>query len=647
MIRQRLIILFLLFCFPVLPSEAQTSDLLTRVANSTAWLRLLHYKKGLFGGFKSDIDGPEFFFAPRGKSDPLEELKASAEAFGRDIQVGKLKQHPQCAFPERYQFLKKELALQWADVPCPKLDEFLSRFNNPQSVSLVFSNAYPDNPASMFGHTFLRINGAAGSSKQKLDLLDQGVSYAANVGPDENPLVFYWLGLTGGYPGAFSVVPYYVKVNEYSHAETRDTWEYDLDLNAEQTLRLLRHLWEIETNSWFDYWFFDENCAYELLALLEVARPDWNMTDRAGTWVIPGESIKVVTRTPGAVKAVKFRPSYRRTLMKRFDALSSDEKDDFFRVRKGELKASEVHDVKIIDALSAYLTYQKQKNEGKASSADQQLLTQTLIRRSELGGFEADGVSRELAESLSSDHGSGLLSPRGSTQPDLGHDAIRWSLRSGVAGLASRPDSHSGLYFQELHWRSAYHDLLNNDEGYLRFSQIEFPNITLRYYPKLSDFRIERVGLLSVMSLFPMTRIEKKPSWGVDLAYQSPKDFGCLTCHTVRGRGYVGAAGFPVSSDWMIYGLALANAEIGESLRKGWRLGPGGQIAALANFYAPYKFQIRYELVSDLFQTDRSKTFYELSTEHSWSLSPAWELRAAYSLSRAYDEAKLGIQYYF
>lgn len=603
-------------------------------------MRLVHYRKGTFGGYKSDVDGPEFFFSPRGKTDPLAELKATAEAFEKDIQVGKLKQHPQCAFPERYRFLKKELALSTTDVPCPKLDEFLSRFHNPQSISFVFSNAYPDNPASMFGHTFLRINSAPPTSGAgKLDLLDQGVSYAANVGPDENPLVFYWLGVTGGYPGAFTMVPYYVKVNEYSHAEARDLWEYDLNVNAEQTLRLLRHLWEIETNSWFDYWFFDENCAYELLALLEVARPDWNMTDRAGMWVIPGESVKVVTRTPGAVKSVNFRPSYRRTLIQRFEALNPTERDEFFRARKGEIPVSEIKNVPTVDALSAYLTYQKQKNEGKISATDQALLTQVLIRRSELGSSSHEEAKREIAASASPSLWN--------TRPDLGHDATRLSLTSGVAGLSTQPEARSGLYFQEIHWRSAYHDLLNNDVGYLRFSQIEFPNVTFRYYPKLSDFRVERVGLLSVLSLFPITAIEKKPSWGMDLAYQSPKDFGCLTCHTLRGRGYVGAAGLPLTQDLMVYGLALANAEIGQSLRKGWRLGPGGQLAALANFYAPYKFQVRYELVSDLFQSDRSKTFYELSTEHSWSFTPAWELRAAYSVSRQYDEARLGIQYYF
>jgi hypothetical protein len=620
-----------------------------KIAQSNEWHRLLHYRKTFLGSYKSDVDGPEFFFSPRGKTDPLDELKASAEAFGKSIEVGKLKQHPQCAFPERYRFLKRELGLNFSDIPCAKLDEFLSRFHNPRSVSFVFSNAHPDNPASMFGHTFLRINASSPQPGEKLDLLDQGVSYAANVGLNENPLFFYWQGLTGGYPGAFTVVPYYVKVNEYSHAEARDLWEYDLSLNSEQTLKLLRHLWELETNSWFDYWFFDENCAFELLALLEVARPDWNLTDHAGAWVIPGETVKILTRTPGVVESVKFRPSYRRTLFKRFDELSPQAKEIFFKVKEGKVSVPEIQSQKIasaeipnvLDALSADLTYRKQKNEGKASDLEKKLLTDVLIERSRRAqaSISQESVPSHFNESAGS----------WNTRPDEGHDATRLSITSGLARMGSHPTTQegSGLYFQEVHVRTAYHDLLNNDQGFLRFSQIEFPNLTLRYYPKLSDLRVERIGILSVLSLFPMTALEKKPSWGLDLEYQSPKDYGCLLCHTVRGRGYVGASGLALSPNVMVYGLALANAEFGESLRKGWRLGPGAQLAALANFWSPYKAMIRYDWVSDLFQTDRSAFFYEFTTEHSWSFSTAWELRAAYSLTRGYDEAKLGIYYYF
>lgn len=625
--------------FSPLPSLAQDPDLFRQASESLTWQRLLHYRRDVFFHFRSDLDGPEFFFAPNGKTDPLSELKASAEAMGEDIRVGKLKQHPQCAFPERYRYLKKALGLKTKDVECPLLQQYLDRFHHPKSVTLVFSNAYQDNPASMFGHSFLRINAQGDAGSGKLDLLDQGVSFAANVGPNENPLVFYWEGVTGGYPGAFTVIPYYAKVNEYNHAEARDLWEYDLSLTESETMTIVRHLWELETNSWFDYYFFDENCAYQLLSLLEVARPDWNLTAQFFFWAIPGETVKAVARVPGAVTDVKFRPSYRRKLFDRYARLSSAQRTEFTKLRDGEVAPSEVSDSQTLDAFGSYLSYLKQKSEGRLPAAERDRLTQTLIHRSELGGGQSDPElvpgSRDVWN----------------TRPDLGHDASRLGLASGFAGMSSAQTTNSGprsgLYFQELHWRPVYHDLMNNDVGYLRFSQIEFPQFTFRYYPELSDFRVERIGILSVLSLFPFSALEKKPSWGMSLDYHSPKDYGCLLCHTLRGRGQVGIAGNPISPDVLFYGLALFNAETGESLHRGYRFGPGGEVAALANPVGSYKLHLSYQLVSDLFQEDRSPFFYVLGLDQSLSLGQFWEIRGGYSLERGYDEAKLSIQYYF
>ena len=100
------------------------------------------------------------------------------------------------------------------DVPCPELQAYMDKVK-PSSVTLVFSSAYANNPGSMFGHTFLRINSSLNKKtvQEKQDLLDWGISYAAQVPQDENGLVFVFLGLSGGYPGQFSLLPYYAKVN--------------------------------------------------------------------------------------------------------------------------------------------------------------------------------------------------------------------------------------------------------------------------------------------------------------------------------------------------------------------------------------------------------------------------------------------------
>jgi hypothetical protein len=51
--------------------------------------------------------------------------------------------------------------------------------------------------------------------------------------------------------------------------------------------------------------------------------------------MIPGETVKKVTRTEGAVKSIKYRPSLYKKLMALGERLSSEERKDFFRVIAG------------------------------------------------------------------------------------------------------------------------------------------------------------------------------------------------------------------------------------------------------------------------------------------------------------------------
>ncbi|MGE3759747.1 MAG: DUF4105 domain-containing protein, partial [Pseudobdellovibrionaceae bacterium] len=136
------------------PIKASSQDLTPE--QTKHWLRLLHYKNE-GSGFESELDGLEFFFAPDGKTNPWSELVASREAFREERSIGRLKLHPQCAFPERFRFFREVLGVTYDKlVDCPKFKEFLDSYRRPTGVTVVFSSAYPNNPASMFGHTFLK-----------------------------------------------------------------------------------------------------------------------------------------------------------------------------------------------------------------------------------------------------------------------------------------------------------------------------------------------------------------------------------------------------------------------------------------------------------------------------------------------------------
>ena len=60
--------------------------------------------------------------------------------------------------------------------------------------------------------------------------------------------------------------------------EYRDVWEYPLTFTPEEVQQFARHVWETK-DTYFDYYFFDENCSYRLLALLDAASERSDLAD--------------------------------------------------------------------------------------------------------------------------------------------------------------------------------------------------------------------------------------------------------------------------------------------------------------------------------------------------------------------------------
>ncbi|HEX9241652.1 MAG TPA: DUF4105 domain-containing protein, partial [Anaeromyxobacter sp.] len=234
------------------------------LAEDPGWIRLGHWRKKPTGWI-SEADGTRFFRSLRGKTDPLAELASTLRGFfepaGDDPDA-----HVQCRFPARLQFLAERLGIDRARLPspaCPKLERFREQ-TAARSVTLVFSSYYLNNPVSSFGHTFLRLNKAEEARAGKgHELLDMGVDYAA-VPDTKNPIAYAVKGLLGAFPGRFSRMAYYYKVRTYADAESRDLWEYDLAMTPDEVRLFVSHLWELG-QTYFDYWYLDENCSYHVL----------------------------------------------------------------------------------------------------------------------------------------------------------------------------------------------------------------------------------------------------------------------------------------------------------------------------------------------------------------------------------------------
>lgn len=265
------------------------------------WEVLLHYKPTRTG-FESLIDDPRFFLSPYGKRDPKAELEATIKALFQSDK--KNDEHPRCRFIARYEWLKEELDMnesQFSDITCTVFSNMVNNTIQPKSVVLVFPASYMNNPASMFGHTLMRIDGLYQSK-----LLSYAANYAASV-EDDLGFLYAFKGIFGYYKGYFKVFPYYERIKEYNDTEQRDMWEYSLNLSEEEVMRMFRHLWELK-DIYSDYYFFDENCSYNLLFLLEAARPSLHLTDRTRAWVIPVDTIRIIKET-GIVENIEFRPA--------------------------------------------------------------------------------------------------------------------------------------------------------------------------------------------------------------------------------------------------------------------------------------------------------------------------------------------------
>ena len=259
----------------------------------------------------SQIDGRGFFLAANGARDPAAELSATLRAFTLPFVAGSEDDHALCRFPARRQLLDR--ALHFAGPlhapTCPALADYLAQLD-PESVAVVYAANYLNNPASAFGHTFLRLQkrrpeGSLASD----DALAYGVEYSANTDTD-NPFLYAFKGLTGLFPGVFRFHSFEAKVHEYETGEARDLWQYDLALSRDEVRLLTLHLWELSATH-LDYYYLTKNCSYHVLATLEAAAPRIDLVSHLNFVVLPRDTIKALYRVPGLVKKTAYRPSLR------------------------------------------------------------------------------------------------------------------------------------------------------------------------------------------------------------------------------------------------------------------------------------------------------------------------------------------------
>lgn len=612
------------------PSNPYLEELLSHaralgLADEREWQLLLHYRSSLFGGYESEQDDPGFFMSSRGKTDPQAELEATLTRFFSDELVGRSKQPAQCAFVARYHWLKERLAFDAAHLPaiaCERFERWYADFD-VQSITLIFPSAFMNNPASMFGHTLLRVDQKGQTEQTRI--LAYTINYAADVQPDAG-LAYPIRGIFGFYKGYFSTIPYYLKVQEYRDIENRDIWEYRLNFTPVQLRRLLMHAWELG-NAYFDYFFFKENCSYHLLALLEYANPSLHLTDQFTVWTVPADTVRLVAAQPGLVNEIAYRPSRSTIIRRKRESLSPEERAQSARIAENaaELTApafaalSRKRQAFLLDVASDYLRYRIETTDSPPAGLKERH-REILTARSELR--------------IPSDPFSVVPFAK---QPELGHKTSR----AAIGGGWRNDDT-----FEEFTVRAGYHDLLDPEVGYTPDAQIELASVSLRHYNRVDQTRIERATFANVLSLSPMDALFHAPSWKINMGMNTIHFGDCQLCSNGVVNGGIGTA---VESHWLkrevLFAFAEAEANYSRAYEENHRVGGGGTVGMLADLTDRWKLMasgtyLRYAL------GDKSDDFRWFVGQR-YTMSQNWALRLEYNHRDHDNDVIFSVQAFF
>jgi hypothetical protein len=564
--------------FSIVNAEAKSMDF-----DYKYWEKLLHYKKG-----ESLADGEKFFLSPIGKKNPEAELRATISAFyDPNMKVGWFNYHPQCVFRARYEFLKESGLLKDAPViACPELDEWKTGLN-AESITLIFSSSYPNNPSSLFGHTLLRLN----QKDKKNDLLDYAVAFSAVPEKDDPGLIFAFKGFFGGYKGLFEVTKYYTKVNEYNNGESRDLIEYNLSMTPAELERTINHLWELYQTTYFDYYFADENCSAVLADLIAVGYKDDDRVNAHARWYyLPGEMVKHFSTLDGRIKSTNYRPSLKKQVAKMWEHLTPAEINEVKDIVDMDELPEGITNTKVLDAVIGYLDFTHYRTKHKLSERQQKMFRKALIKRATLPKAE---IAKETYDQ--------------SNMPEFSHNPQKFS-------FFTRVENHNTLAGFEI--KQGYHDLMSNDRGFDAFSQFDFLNASLIYDFKNKKLDYDKITVVDLISLHEYRFYDPQLSWRAKVTNERIYDLDCKLCHKINANAYGGMSfRSPKTVFSVMFGVF---GEVSSNLNKGFRAGPGSEISFYAQLGEMYKIGLYNEIRYDVTKRIADDYYNQFGLRHSF-----------------------------
>lgn len=503
----------LLWCGAVNAAEIPSYD--------TAWLKLLHYHKTL-NGYQGLVENQEFYISADGRNNPQAEFAAEIEAFSKG--------NAKCRFPARFNYLKQLGKVQGDLSGCKDYQQFMHDVR-PNGITILFTNAYMSNPASLFGHTLVRID----TARKGTQMLAHGSNFGADSGT-EHRMMFAIKGLFGGYLGVYSVSPYWEIINTYNNIENRDIWEYSLNLTDEEKQKFADHLYEMRQAK-IRYYFLSKNCSYLILELLEAVRPSLKLTKQYPAWVIPLDTLKTINNEPNLVKSQNYRPARYTQIQNLLKAMNNEQYQAFLRgIEKYDFAAENLTDEEksaVYEAVYQYFQYEYTagnmplKEYRKASFG-------VLRKRSALPIVEK-------------------VQPVGEN-PVLSHDSMQISLSGG---------SERHKSFEEIEVRPAYTALTDSSFGLVKGAEISVMSSKWRYYNQSHKTVLQNFAPIKIKSLVPAGRVFDPISYAVGAEIKrdyNPQNYD--EGYVGYGYGGVGKTIALPANIWL-YGLLKINGAYG------------------------------------------------------------------------------------
>ena len=552
------------------------------LAQHTTWRRLLYFfddQKNLIGKKKdsSIVDDAAFYLSKNGQHDSAAELDALLVALADEMAAtsdnrtansklsnptaqNSVQNSVLCRFPARVQWLTDTLNIDKSGLQtdCPELNDWMQKLA-PEQLSIMFAQEYLDNPISAFAHTLLRIDSKASVADPSQIHHAVALNYTVGGDSSDNFLVYAIKSMSGGYDNLIEIDPYPEKLAKYLQEDERDAWTYQLALTPAEVQQIMLHVWETKDLK-LPYYFTTDNCASEILRLIDVVRPQQHLLSRLPYAVIPSDVVQLLD-SENLLASTNYTPA------------------------DSTLRQAQLNKVK-----------EQRAQLGYHNSAKQTL--------NEIKSAQLNPISSI------SDDGQTLL-PRRIAVAD-NNPIDRHPLQLGFIGLGQRGDNN----YMDLGVRAGYHDTLDRPSGFPQFFDLEGAAATLRLYDTDNDKAhqpssvvLQNVTLVRGRSFNPVNSAKKGKTWGASIEATRVNDGSQQdgNDHLVGSLGYetgwswafgTPSAGTGEMPPQLCYTFLAGTAQAGRGINKGYRVGAGvnvgcryqinNQLRAQAELQLPY-----------------------------------------------------------